>query len=227
MATGTIKSPVAPSNFAKLQLWRTSFQSSCLTAEARGHVLCFLSVRDRLSRSALPTPEVRYPRFVFLPLDGGRELTTNWETNQQTLAHVKYCSESISTVYLEGALSRAFSRCPEVLGRRVQRAEQEEALATAAAAAHEHEQAAAAAKLAAERARHDRRNAEAQLFAERGAAACAAAALQAKAAAAARSEAAAAERRRRESLRRSAASTSVAHSAFASHRRRGGGGART
>jgi hypothetical protein len=155
---------------------------------------------------AAPRPDGRWDGwFVFLPLDGGRELTTNWETTQQTLAHVKYWSESISTVYLEGALTRALSCCAEVLlGRRAQRAEQQEALATAAAAAHE--QAAAAAKLAAERARHDRRDAEAQLLAERAAAARAAAMLQARAAAAARGEAAAAERRRRESRRRSAAS---------------------
>jgi hypothetical protein len=170
---------------------------------------------------AAPRPGGRWDGwFVFLALDGGRELTTDWETTQQTLAHVKYWSESISTVYLEGALKRAFLCRREVLlGRQAQRAEQAEALATAAAAAYE--QAAAAAKLAAERARHDRRNAEAQLLAERAVAARAAAALQAKAAAAARSEAAAAERRRRESLRRSAGSTSVAHSAPSSYRRRG------
>jgi hypothetical protein len=170
---------------------------------------------------AAPRPDGRWDGwFVFLPFEGGRELATNWETTQQTLAHVKYWSQAISTVYLEGALRRAFSCCPEVLlGRRAQRAEQEEALAKAAAAAHE--QAAATAKLAAKRARHDRRDAEAQLLAERAAAARAAAALQARAAAAARAEAAAAEQRRREFGRGSDASTRVAHSAYSSHRRRG------
>src|SRR5688572_688220 len=97
---------------------------------------------------AAPRPNGRWDGwFVFLPLDGGRELTTNWETTQQTLAQVKYWAESITTVYLEGALRRALARCAEVLlGRRAHRAEQQEALATAAAAAHE--QAAAAANLA-------------------------------------------------------------------------------
>lgn len=167
---------------------------------------------------AAPRPGGRWDGwFIFLPVDGGRELTTDWETTQQTLAHVKYWSESISTVYLEGALRRALSCCPEVrLGRRAQRAEQEEALAKAAAAAHE--QAAAAAKLAAKRARHERRDAEAQLLAERAAAARAAAGLQAKAAAAARAEATAAERRWQQSRRRPVGSTGVAHS---SHRRGG------
>jgi hypothetical protein len=170
---------------------------------------------------AAPRPDGRWDGwFVFLPLGGGRELTTNWETTQQTLAHVKYWSESISAVYLEGALRRALGRCAEVLlGRRAQRAEQQEALATAAAAAHE--QAASAAKLAAKRARHDRRAAEAQLLADRAAAARAAAVLQAKAATAARAEAAAAERRRRELARGSDVSIGVAHPVYPSPRRRG------
>ena len=171
---------------------------------------------------AAPRPDARWDGwFIFLPLEGGRELATDWETTQRTLVHVQYWSEAISTVYLEGALKRAFLRSPEVLlGQRAQRAEQEEALAQAAAAAHEH--AAATAKLAAKRARHTRRDAEAKLLAERAATARAAAVLQAKAAAVARAEAAAAERRRREFKRESDASTRVAHSVSSSHRRRGG-----
>ena len=170
---------------------------------------------------AAPRPDGRWDGwFVFLPLEGGRELATNWETTQRTLADVKYWSQAISTVYLEGALKRAFSCCPEgLLGLRAQRARQEEALARAAAAAYE--QAAAIAKLAATKARHDRRDAEAKLLAERAAAARAAAVLQAKAASTARAEAAAAERRRREFGRGADTPTSVAHSAHASHRRRG------
>src|SRR5918996_4980119 len=108
---------------------------------------------------AAPRPDGRWDGwFVFFPLEGGRELATNWETTQRTLADVKYWSEAISTVYLEGALRRAFLCCPEgLLARRAQRAKQQQALAEAAAAAYE--QAAATAKLAATRARHDRRDA--------------------------------------------------------------------
>jgi hypothetical protein len=175
---------------------------------------------------AAPRPDGRWDGwFVFLPLDGGRELATNWETTQHTLAHVRYWSEAISAVYLEGALRRAISNCPdEQLRLRAQRAEQEEALARAAAAAYA--QAAAIARLAAKRARHNRRDAKAKLLAERAAAARAAAVLQAKAAAAARAEAAAAEQSRRDLERRSHASGSAAHATYSAHPRRGEGGAR-
>jgi hypothetical protein len=168
--------------------------------------------------------------FVFLPLSEGRELATDWETTQGTLADVKYWAEAISAVYLEGALRRAWKcRRETLLGRRAQRAEQEEALATAAAVAYA--QAAAAAREAAARAKSERRDAEVKLLAERAAAARAAAILQERAAAEARAEAAAADRRRRESERRASdrahATRSVApsaarnHAADSSHRRRG------
>src|SRR5688572_24774066 len=152
---------------------------------------------------AAPRPDGRWDGwFVFLPLEGGRELATNWETTQRSLAQVKYWAEAISTVYLEGALKRAWASSPEaLLGRRAQRAEQEEELAKAAAAAYT--QAAAEARAAAVRAKHNRRDAEERLLAERAAAARAAAVVQARAAAAARAEAAEAERRRRELHRRS------------------------
>jgi hypothetical protein len=165
---------------------------------------------------AAPRPDGRWDGwFVFLPLESGRELATEWETTQRTLADMAYWSEAITAVYLERALQRSFLCCPEVvLGRRAQRAEQQEALARVAAAC---EHAAAAARLAAKRATHDRRDAEAQLLAERAAAARAAALLQAKAAAAARAEAATAERGRRESRRKSNTSTRVAYSPHSSH----------
>jgi hypothetical protein len=143
--------------------------------------------------------------FVFLPLDQGPELAAGCETTQSTLAHVKYWAEGISTVYLQGAFERArASRAEALLGRRAHRAEQEEALARAAAAAYT--KAAAAARAAALKARHDRRDAEKQLLAERAAAARAAAVLQAKKAAAARAEATAAEKRSRQSRPPAAAS---------------------
>ena len=171
--------------------------------------------------------------FVFLPLDEGRELATGCETTQSSLAYVKYWAEAISSVYLQGALKRARASTPEAaLGRRAQRVEREEALAKAAAAAHA--QAAAAARAAALKARHDRRDAEKQLLAERAAAARAAAALQAKAAAAARTEQAAAEKaekHQRDFMRRRTGGThdmrpaaapenGHAHPPRSSHRRR-------
>jgi hypothetical protein len=139
--------------------------------------------------------------FVFLPLGGGRSLATDWETTQSTLAAVKYWAEAISSVYLQGALHRAWASCPERrFERAAERAEQQEALARAAAVSYA--EAAAAAKTAATRAKHDRRYAEARILVERAAAAGAAALLQEKAAAAARTEAAEAKRRLRTFERR-------------------------
>lgn len=103
-----------------------------------------------------------------------------------------YWAEAVSSVYLEGALGRAWACRPEaLLNRRAQRAQRQEELAKAAAAVYE--QAAAAARAAAAQAKHTRRNVKAGVLAERAAAARAAAVLQARAAAAARAEAARAE----------------------------------
>jgi hypothetical protein len=180
---------------------------------------------------AAPRPDGRWDGwFVFLPIDQGRPLATDWETTQSTLARVKYWAEAITTVYLQGALRRAQASCPEVLcGRRAQRAEQEEALAKAAAATYAH--AAAAARAAALRAKHNRRDAEVRLLAERAVAARAAAVLQERAAAAMRAEAAEAERRQRALQRRAgggghvprpaATSSGSAHIAPSAQRRRG------
>jgi hypothetical protein len=152
---------------------------------------------------AAPRPDGRWDGwFVFLPIDEGQPLATDWETTQSSLAAVKYWAEAISSVYLQGALRRARACCPELqLERQAERAAQEEALARAAAATYAH--AAAAARAAAARAKHDRRDAEARLLAERAAAAHAAAILQKKAAAAARAAAAQAKRRQRAFERRS------------------------
>jgi hypothetical protein len=146
---------------------------------------------------AAPRPDRRWDGwFVFLPFDGGRPLVTDWETTQSTLPSVKYWAEAITTVYLQGALRRAQACCSDgLLGRRAERAAQEEALAKAAAATYS--QAAAAARAAAARAKHDRRDAEAQLLAERAAAARTAALLQQKKAAAARAAATEAKRQQR------------------------------
>lgn len=135
--------------------------------------------------------------FVFLPLGGGRSLATDWETTQATLARVKYWAEAISAVYLQGALRRAWAACPERRFERARdRAEQEEALAHAAATAYA--DAAAAARIAAARAKHDRRYAEARILAERAASAGAAALLQERVASAARADAAEAKRNLRQ-----------------------------
>jgi hypothetical protein len=165
--------------------------------------------------------------FVFLPLDEGPPLATNWETTQSSLKHVKYWSEAISAVYLEGALKRARARRPEaVLDRRAQRAEVEEVLAREAELAYA--QAAAAARAAAAKAARNRRDAEAQLLGERAAAARAAALLQARKAKTARAEAEAVERRRKQTHRRGergpAATPEMPVSEFPApwlHRRRG------
>src|SRR5919202_3822224 len=106
--------------------------------------------------------------FVFFPLRGGRELATDRETTQSSLAAVAYWASGISTTYLEGALERARALLPEArLARRAQHAEREEELARAEAAAYAH--AAAAARLEAREAARRRREAEVQLMAERAA----------------------------------------------------------
>jgi hypothetical protein len=151
---------------------------------------------------AAPRPDRRWDGwFVFLPLTGGRALATNWETTQNTLLQVKYWAEGISPVYLQGAFKRAEACTSDaILSRRAERAERAEALAKQAALAYA--EAAAAARAAAAEAKLNRRDAEAQLIAERAAAARAAAVLQARAARAARAQANAADQRQREFKRR-------------------------
>jgi hypothetical protein len=140
--------------------------------------------------------------FVFFPLrGGGRELATDRETTQNSLAAVAYWASGISTTYLEGALQRARALLPEArLARRAQHAEREEELARAEAAAYA--EAAAAARIEAQEAARRRREVEKQLMAERAAAARMTADLHERAAAAARAEAREAEWRRRHPERR-------------------------
>jgi hypothetical protein len=126
--------------------------------------------------------------FVFFPLRGGRELATDRETTQNSLAAVSYWATGISTTYLEGALQRARALLPEArLSRRAHHAEREEDVARAEAAAYA--EAAAMARLQAHHAAKRRREAEEQLMAERAVAARMAAELHERAAAAARAEA--------------------------------------
>jgi hypothetical protein len=125
--------------------------------------------------------------FVFFPLHGGREVATDRETTQSSLAAVSYWASGISTTYLEGALQRARALLPEArLARRAQHAEREEELARAEAATYA--EASAVARLEAHEAARRRREAEEQLMAERAVAAHMAAELHERAAAAARME---------------------------------------
>jgi hypothetical protein len=135
--------------------------------------------------------------FVFFPLHHGRELATDRETTQSSLAAVSYWADGITTTYLEGAFERARIRLPEVqLARRAQFAEREEELARAEAAAYA--DASAYARLHARQAEQRRREAEKLLMVERAASARMAADLHKQAAAAARAEAREAERRGRQ-----------------------------
>ncbi len=142
--------------------------------------------------------------FVFFPLRGGRELATDRETTQSSLAAVSYWASGISTTYLEGALERARALLPEArLARRAQHAEREEELARAEATTYA--EAAAVARIEAYEAGRRRREAEEQLMAERAVAARMAADLHERAAAAARAEAREAESQRGDRERRSGA----------------------
>jgi hypothetical protein len=139
--------------------------------------------------------------FVFFPLRGGREVATDRETTQRSLAAVSYWASGISTTYLEGALRRARALLPEArLARRAQHAEREEELARAEAATYA--EASAVARLEAHEAARRRREAEEQLMAERAVSARMAVELHERAAAAARTEAREADSRRRQTERR-------------------------
>ena len=167
--------------------------------------------------------------FVFFPLHGGRELASDRETTQGSLAAVSYWASGITTTYLEGALERARALLPEArLARRAHHAEREEDLARAEAATYA--RAAAIARLDAQEAARRRREAEQHLMQERARAARMEADLHERAAAAARSEATEAEKRRRRSEgrrgphveRRSGTErreTMVAHESATAHRR--------
>lgn len=92
---------------------------------------------------------------VFVPVTGGRAVATDRETTQHTLEALDRWAGSLSWVYLEGALSRALERQPEIqLSRRLAEIEQAEAAARAEADALE--QAAARARDDAEAARLER-----------------------------------------------------------------------
>lgn len=134
--------------------------------------------------------------FVFFPLRGGRELATDRQTTQGSLAAVSYWASGITTTYLEAALERARALLPEArLARRAQHEEREEELARAEAEIYA--RSAAVARLEAREAARRRREAEALLLAERARAARLEADLHERAAAAARAEAAEAEARQR------------------------------
>lgn len=142
--------------------------------------------------------------FAFFPLRGGREVVTDFETTQNSLAAVSYWAGGITTTYLEGALQRARALLPEArLARRAQHAEREEELARAEAATYA--EAAAAARLEAHDAARRRREAEELLMAERAVSARLAADLHERAAAVARAQAREADWRRRHTERRTGA----------------------
>jgi hypothetical protein len=93
----------------------------------------------QLCDGAVIDPTLGYPDYRFHCAGKDRDVYSGLGahhrlgTTQQTRDHMKYWSEAISTVCLEGAFRRAFSCRPEeLLGRRAQRAEQTEALASMA-----------------------------------------------------------------------------------------------
>lgn len=97
--------------------------------------------------------------LVFVPLAGGRVVSTERETTQSTLDALAHWAGTLSWVYLEGALTRALEHQPEVqLSRRVADIEHAEAAARAEAEALEH--AAEQAREEAEIARREREAAE-------------------------------------------------------------------
>ena len=142
--------------------------------------------------------------FVFFPLRGGRELATDRETTQNSLAAVSYWASGIPTAYLDGALQRARALAPEAcLRRSAQHAEREDELARAEAAPYAQATALARLETCADARRC--REAEEHLVAGRAVAARIAADLRERAVAVARAEAREAEWRRRHTDRRSGA----------------------
>ena len=50
--------------------------------------------------------------FVFVPVGGGRALSTDRETTQSSPKHVEYWATGITYAYLQGALARARRNTP-------------------------------------------------------------------------------------------------------------------
>ena len=70
--------------------------------------------------------------LVFVPLSGGRVISTDRETTQSTFDALDHWAGTLSRVYLEGALVRALERQPEVqLSKRLTAIEEAEAAARA------------------------------------------------------------------------------------------------
>ena len=70
--------------------------------------------------------------IVFVPIGGGRVISTDRETTQSTFEALEHWAGTLSWVYLDGALERALERQPEVqLSRHLSEVEHVEAAATA------------------------------------------------------------------------------------------------
>ena len=76
--------------------------------------------------------------LIFVPVAGGRMVAGDRETTQTTVEALNHWAGTLSWVYLEGALTRALDRQPEVqLSRRLTEIERAEAAARAQADALE------------------------------------------------------------------------------------------
>ena len=100
--------------------------------------------------------------LVFVPVAGGRMVASDRETTQATFDALTHWAGTLSWVYLEGALTRALDRQPEVqLSRRLTEIERAEAAARAEAEALE--RAAELARSEAASAREERQATEREL----------------------------------------------------------------
>jgi hypothetical protein len=100
--------------------------------------------------------------IVFVPIGGGRVVSTGRETTQRSFDDLVHWAGTLSWVYLEGALERALERQPEVqLSKRLTEIEEQEAGARLEAASLE--RAAELARMDAAAARKERELTERQL----------------------------------------------------------------
>ena len=162
---------------------------------------------------------------VFVPVGGGRVISTERETTQTTLEALARWAETVSWVYLEGALARAIERQPEhQLERRLAEIEQIEAAALVEA--DELERAAEIARAEAAAAEKERAETERSIAVTSAAAASTSAALHERMAAEAREEAAAASAARIASEHAMAAAEEAAASRVADQHEKAAGRAR-
>jgi hypothetical protein len=85
--------------------------------------------------------------LIFVPVDGGRLISTATETTQSTLADLAQWGAGLSDIYLEGALARALALQPEAeLARELERLERLEVSAEVRASTLERAAAAARAE---------------------------------------------------------------------------------